>query len=158
MASRHCGRAGRLHEHLAKVRPGRGLPLELRGKVSSAKKTKRRCSAAGGSRTPRGWSRATIGAGLREQGGAPSPGGRGRRWTSCWTAEGWRGAMEKRETLGSLLEEGEETRSRAARLQGASARRKKGALLQGLRAPWREGAEFPAAAVRKKETGKKEGG
>jgi hypothetical protein len=74
MASRRCGRAGRLHEHLAEVRPWRGSPLELRGEVSSAKKTKRRCSAAGGSRTPRGWSRATIGDGFREQGGAPSTG------------------------------------------------------------------------------------
>jgi hypothetical protein len=45
--------------------------------VSSAKKTKRRCSAVEGSRTPRGWRRATIGASLREQGGAPSTGAEG---------------------------------------------------------------------------------
>jgi hypothetical protein len=95
MASRRCGRAGRLLEHLAEVRPGRGSPLELRGEVRSVKKTKRRCSAAGGSRTPGGWSRATIGASLRVQGGAPSTGGRGRHRTSCWTAKGWRGVGRK---------------------------------------------------------------
>jgi hypothetical protein len=102
MASRRCGRAGRLHEHLAKVLPGKGSPLELRGKVRSAKKTKRRCSVARGSRTPRGWSRATIGAGLREHGGASSPGGRVWRRTSCWTAEGWRGTIEKEGNAGEL--------------------------------------------------------